>query len=195
MRQKDGTLGGTAFNVAVKMDGHPAFPDPPVKLADLKAAALGFNDAVGVCQDGTRRDTLRKNALKAALIALLNTLVYYVEAKSDNNPLTIVSAGFTLSNRGKNLPVPVGAVSINALTNPKSGCLNLAMTYGPYVWGFEVQVSIAPGIWVAAGYFTDPSDVTIEGLTPCQIYGVRVRVHGSKNQVSGWSDAVSHMAM
>lgn len=194
-RQRDGVIGGTALNVAAKMDGNPAFLDPKVKLADLKMAAQNFNDAVGVCQDGTRKDTLYKKALKAALIAMLDTQADYVEANSNNNPVTIASSGFPLANRGKNSPVPVGTVSINALINFGPGGLNLDMAYGPHVWCFEVEVSITPGVWVPAGFFTDPRNVTPSGLTPGQMYAVRVRVHGSKNQVSGWSDVVSHRAM
>jgi hypothetical protein len=44
-------------------------------------------------------------------------------------------------------------------------------------------------------YYTDPNDVTPSGLTPGQMYAFRVRVHGSKNQLSDWSDVVSHMAI
>ena len=81
------------------------------------------------------------------------------------------------------------------MTNAGSGALNLDMDYGPNVWGFEVEVSTAPKVWVPAGYFTDPRNVTATNLTPGTMYNVRVRVHGSLNQVSDWSDVVSHMAM
>ena len=194
-KQKDGQLGDTALNVAAKMTGNPAFSTSPIKPADLNTAALNFNVAVGVCQNGTTQDTLHKNALKAALIAMLDTLADYVEANSNNNPETITSSGFTLASSGSVSPAPVGTVSITAVTNAGSGALNLDMAYGPNVWGFEVQVSTAPNVWVAAGYYTDPRNVTATNLTPGQMYALRVRVHGSKNQISDWSDPVSHMAM
>jgi len=50
-------------------------------------------------------------------------------------------------------------------------------------------------VWVAAGYFTDPRNVTLVNLTPGTMYNIRVRVHGSSNQISDWSDPVSHMAI
>lgn len=194
-RAKDGDLGNTALNVAAKLDGNPAFLNPPVKPADLKTAALNFNVAVGVCQDGTTEDTLHKNALKAALIALLDTLADYVEANSNNDPEIITSSGFTLASTSKTTPAPVGTISINAINNASAGALNLDMNYGDNVWGFEVQTSTAPNVWVAAGYYTDPLNVTVTGLTPGTLYALRVRVHGSKNQISDWSDVVSHMAI
>jgi len=107
----------------------------------------------------------------------------------------MASSGFTLANTGKTSPAPVGTVTIKAVTNSAAGSLNLDMTYGPNVWGFEVQVSTAPNVWVTAGYFTDPRNVTATNLTPGTMYALRVRVHGSLNQVSDWSDVVNHMAM
>ena len=150
---------------------------------------------MGVCQDGTTEDTLHKNALKAALIALLDTLADYVEANSNNDPEIITSSGFTLASTSKTTPAPVGTISINAINNASAGALNLDMNYGDNVWGFEVQTSTAPNVWVAAGYYTDPLNVTVTGLTPGTLYALRVRVHGSKNQISDWSDVVSHMAI
>ena len=194
-RAKDGGLGNTALNVSTKMDGNPNFLTPSVKPADLKTTALNFNAAVGICRDGTSEDTLHKNALKAQLIALLDKLADYVEANSNNDPEIMASSGFTLASMSKTTPAPVGTVSINAVTNAGAGALNLDMNYGDNVWGFEVQTSIAPNVWVAAGYYTDPNDVTPSSLTAGQMYALRVRVHGSKNQVSDWSDVVSHMAI
>lgn len=66
---------------------------------------------------------------------------------------------------------------------------------GANVWDVEVQTSTGTGVWTAAEYFTDPRDVTPTNMTPGQMYSLRVRVHGSLNQVSDWSDPVSHMAM
>lgn len=193
--QKDGGLGETTLHVSAKMTGNPNFPNPTIKPPDLAAQANAFIAAVGVCQDGTTQDTIHKNALKKALIATLDTLADYIEANSNNNPEVMASSGFTLANTGKASPAPVGTVAINAVTNSAAGSLNLDMTYGPNVWGFEVQVSTAPNVWVSAGYFTDPRNVTATNLTPGTMYAIRVRVHGSLNQLSDWSDVVNHMAM
>jgi hypothetical protein len=193
--QKDGILGETALHVAGEMTGNPNFKTPTITPADLTTAANAFIVAVGVCVDGTTQDTLHKNALKAALIAMLDTLADYVEANSNNNPEVMASSGFTLADTGKTTPAPVGTVTINSVTNSAAGCLNLDLACGPNVWGFEEQVSSAPNVWVAAGYFTDPRNVTPSKLTAGTMYGIRVCVHGSLNQVSDWSDLVNHMAM
>jgi hypothetical protein len=193
--QKDGALGETALHVSASMTGNPNFLKPPIIPGDLATQANAFIVSVGVCQDGTSQDTLHKNALKKALIATLDTLADYVEANSNNNPEIMASSGFVLASTTAVTPAPVGGVSINAVTNPASGSLNLDTACGSHVWGYEVQVSADGGkTWVAAGYFTDPRDVTPTNLTPGTMYGIRVRVYGSLNQVSGWSDVVNHMA-
>jgi hypothetical protein len=194
--QKDGDLGNTALHVSDKMTGNVNFTKPAVDPALLKTSAQEFNEAVGVSKDGTTQDTLHKNALKKALIAMLDTEADYVESNSNNNPETMDSSGFTLASLTPVYPAPVGNVTITGVTNPASGSLNLGMDYGPNVWGFEVQVSTDGGkTWLPAGYFTDPADVTPTGLTPGVMYAIRVRLHGSSNQVSDWSDVVNHMAM
>ena len=188
-------LGDFALHIAASMDGNPKFPNPKVKPADIKAAALAFQASLATCQDGTRQDTLHKNGLKAALIALLDQNLADVELTANNNPEILKSAGYNLANPAAgSKPAPVGTVSIIGVTNAGSGSLNLALDIGPNVWGVEVQSSLNNGPWMPAGYFTDPRNVTPAGLTPGQMYNLRVRVHGSYNQVSDWSDAVQHMA-
>ena len=86
-------------------------------------------------------------------------------------------------------------MAISAVNNTGTGCLGLTLAIGPNVWGIEVQDSTAPGVWMAAGYFTDPRNVILTGLTPGSVHTFRVRVHGSFNQISDWSDPVSHMAI
>jgi len=191
----DGPLGERALHVADQMDGNPNFINPPIKAADLRTAANTFIASVAVCKDGTTQDTLHKGVLRTALIAMLDQLITYVELTANNNPEVMKSSGFNLASTTTAKPAPVGTVAISGVTNPGSGSLRLDLDVGPNVWGFEVQLSVTPGVWVPGGYFTDPRNVMPTGLTPGVMYALRVRVHGSMNQVSDWSDPVSHMAM
>lgn len=188
-------LGEFGLHVAVEMDGNANFQNPKVKPADLKAASQAFLDAVAVCQDGTTQDTIHKNTLRDALIVLLDTNLADVELTAQNNPEVMKSSGYNLANSGGVKPAPVGTVTIIGVSNIAGGSLNLSLNMGANVWGVEVQVSSVAGTWVAAGYFTDPRNVTPTGLIPGTMYAIRVRVHGSSNQISDWSDPVSHMAL
>jgi hypothetical protein len=132
--------------------------------------------------------------LRAALIGNLDDDANYVELTAKNDPQIMAGSGYTLASTGAVKPAPVGTVAIKGVTNLGGGSLNLDLDMGPNVWGVEVQVSTTTGTWVPAGYFTDPRNVTPVGLTPGTTYSIRVCVHGSSNQVSPWSDPVTHMA-
>ncbi len=193
--QKNGDLGGTALHVTEKMTGNINFVDKSIDPAALGLAANAFIKQVAVCKDGTRQDTILEQQLKVALIAMLNKFADFVEANSNNDPVIMASSGFPLASLDRVSPAPVGTGSIAAVTNPDGGCLNLVVTCGPNVWGVEVQYYITPGVWLPGGYFTDLSDITPAGLPPCTVLGLRVRLHGSYNQTSPWSDVVTHTVM
>jgi hypothetical protein len=190
----DDPLGDFSLHVSAEMDGNVNFPTPKVKPADLKTATLTFQAAVAVCKDGTSQDTLHKKTLRAALIALLDQNLADVELTANNDPEIMKSSGYKLANAGGGVkPAPVGTVTITGITNLGGGSLNLSLDMGANVWGVEVQVSTVPGVWMPAGYFTDPRNVSPAGLIAGTMYSIRARVHGSYNQMSDWSDPVSHM--
>jgi hypothetical protein len=186
-------LGDFALHVAAMLDGNTSLPNPPVKPADLVTAANTFIAAVAKCEDGTKQDTINKNALRAGLIENLDDDAKYVELTAKNDPQILASSGDNLPSGATVKPAPVGTVTISSVTNLGGGSLQLVLDMGPNVWGVEVQTSTATGVWVPAGYFTDPRKVTPANLTPGTTYAIRACVHGSLNQVSPWSDPVSHM--
>ena len=190
----DAPLGDFALHVATMLDGNTSLPAPPVKSPDLTTAANNFLAAVAKCEDGTKQDTINKKALRAALIGMLDDNANYVELTAKNDPQIMASSGYNLASTGGVKPAPVGTVTITGVTNLGGGSLNLDLDMGPNVWGVEVQVSTTAGTWVPAGYFTDPRNVTPTNLTAGTTYAIRVCAHGSLNQVSSWSDPVSHMA-
>jgi hypothetical protein len=194
-QSQDAPLGDFALHTAAMLDGNTKLPAPPVKPADLIIAANAFIAAIAVCVDGTRQDTLNKITLRTALIGNLDDNANYVELTAKNDPQILASSGYNLASTGAVKPAPVGTVAITGVTNLGGGSLNLTLDMGPNVWGVEVQVSTDGGkTWVPAGYFTDPRNVSPVGLTPGTMYSIRACVHGSSNQVSAWSDPVSHMA-
>lgn len=191
----DAALGDFVLHVADQLEGNASFPAPPVTPAALKSANTDFLAAVAVCQDGTKQDTIHKNSLRDALTGQLDQLVTYVELTANNDPEVMTSSGFNLASNTAAKPAPVGDVSISSVSNSGAGSLNLSLAIGANVWGIEAQVSTAPNVWTPAGYFTDPRNVTLTNLTPGTLYAIHVRVHGSLNQISDWSDPVSHMAI
>ncbi len=190
----DGLLGDFALNVASKLGGS-TYAASPVVAGDLTSAANGFTAAVGTALTGSPADTLFKNTQRAALIGMLDKIVTFVELVANNDPAIMINAGFSIASTSRSAQVPVGTVSIASVDNAGTGNLKLSLTMGPSVWAIEVQTSVGGAAFQPAGIFTDPRDITVKGLTPGTVYTCHVRVYGSHNQVSDWSDPVSHMAM
>jgi hypothetical protein len=182
-----------ALGVAEKMKDNPNFTDPDVPLALLTTTANQLVAAIALTDNGTKVDTAQKQAIKATLIAQLNTQANYVENIAQNDPVIIVSSGFGLASTVR-LPAWITGSAITRVTNAATTKLGLAVRVDKNAWAYEIQLSTAPDVWVPGGVFTDPHDITLTKLVPGTIYSIRVRVHGSNNQVGEWSSPVSHMA-
>ena len=52
-----------------------------------------------------------------------------------------------------------------------------------------------PGLWQAAGMFTNSRSMTIDGLTPGTNYVFQVRAIGGSTRYSDWSNPVSRMCV
>jgi hypothetical protein len=186
-------LADKALLVAEKMTDNPNFTDPDVALTLLTDTANQLIAATVQAADGTKRDTAHKHALQKVLIAQLNTQANYVENAAQNSAEIILSSGFDLASTTR-LPALVTGTAITAVTNVASTKLGVELVVDSNAWAYELQLSTVPDVWSLGFIFTDPRDITLTGLVPGTIYAIRVRVHGSNNQVSEWSMPVSHMA-
>jgi hypothetical protein len=191
--KQDGQLGDFALHIATSFTGNANFTTPPITPAALTTQANGFNTAVSACVDGTQEDTLTKNTLRLALIATLDQLANYVELTANNDPLKIVSSGFSLASTTRTHQVP-GMTSILSATNVASGKLGLELQVADHAWAYIVEYTALPGGAVKTATFTNPHDVTLTGLTSGSTYSIRVLVMGSGNQVTEWCAPVSAMA-
>jgi len=189
----DAPLADFGLHVAGKLDGNAAFPNLPFTVAALTAKANELSTSIGVAADGTKEDTAHKNAVRAELIAMLDTLAGYVEITAQNNEEKMLSSGFGLANTGRTPAVP-GMTSILSVTNLATTKLGLELAVADNAWGYIVAISSAPGVWMMVNTFTDPHDVVLSGLTPGTVYAIRVQVIGSGNQRSEWCEPVSHMS-
>jgi len=179
--------------VASKMAGNAYFVKPDVDVTLLTTTANSLIAAVAKAEDGTMEDTAHKNSILTTLRGLLDRQANYVENIAQNNPEIILSSGFDLASTTRT-PALVTGASITAVTNVASTKLGVEVTIDENAWGYEFQLSTTPGVWVHGETFTDPHDIVLVGLTPGQVYGIRVRVLGAGNQRSEWSEPVSHMA-
>ena len=193
-RKADAALAAFMRRVAEGLDGNINFPALPIAPALLRSKAAAFNDAVVACLDGRKLDTAHKNTLRAEVIALLNEEANYVELTAKNDLEILLSSGFDVVSSNPPTPVAVGMTAILAVLNEASTKLRLKLQVAHHARSYEVQVSLAPGVWVFMESFSDPHNVVLTDLVPGTVYAIRARALGSKNQRSEWCDPVNHMA-
>ena len=189
----DGKLGDYGLKVGNSMTGNPNFTTPPITGPALVALTNTMNAAVGKSLNGTSTDTQDKLAKRLNLISSLDTMATYVELQSGNDPVKLVSSGFELASLSRTRKAP-GSSFISGVTNVASGKLGLALATAANAWVYLVEQSVVGTTNVKLTAFTDPRNAVLADLTPGAVYLIRVRVMGSGNQVSEWSEYVQQMA-
>jgi hypothetical protein len=194
-RMTEGALGGYALHIGTSMTGNPNFvtPAPPFTGAALTTLANTYISAVGAKVGSIGVLTAAKNAAQAALISALDQTADYVELNSQNNPVKIESAGFTLASTS-HAQAQVGTTGINSVTNIATTKLALDLVVAANAWCYVIQVSTAPNVWTTWLVVTDPHDAVLTGLTPGTTYSIRACAMGSGNQQSEWCNTVTQMS-
>jgi len=193
-KMMEGNLGEFALNVSGKMDGNAFFPNPKVTPKQMTDKANEYIVAVAISVDGTSADTAHKNAVKAQLIALLDSLADDIESTAQGNVEMLASTGYHLTSPSAVSPAPVGTVTITNINNVASTKLGLDLDVQGSVWSVPVQMMTAPNVWVTLGVFTDLNDVVLTNLVPGTVYTLRACAMAAGNQQSEWCTPVSHMS-
>src|SRR5258705_436100 len=104
-----------------KMAGNPAFSNPPVELAVFLTAITTFSASVVVALDGSKQAIAIMKKQREGLVKMAEQLGHYVEAASNNDPVTITSSGFEIRSTAR---VPLAALAqpvIDSLDQGKTG--------------------------------------------------------------------------
>src|SRR3989442_4025009 len=76
------------------MTGNPAYPRPPIDLADLSAALDRFVAARAALLDGGRKATVERDRCRVEVTKMMRQLGLYVEDTCQNDMATFVTSGF-----------------------------------------------------------------------------------------------------
>ena len=190
----DPNLGEFALGVGGKIDGNPLFAGFKVTGAQLVIKATEFNTAVASCVGGDSTDTAHKKAVRAALIAMMNTIANEVEDLAQGNVEILTASGFHLTNPNAPSPAPVGSVAIQNITNVATTKLELDLAVTGNVWTVVVESMTAPNVWMKVAVFTDLNNTVVPNLQPGTVYTFRVCAMAAGNQQSEWSAPLSAMS-
>ena len=82
------------------------------------------------------------------------------------------------------------------LDNSVSTRLSLKLRAVANAKAYEVQFSTDSGeTWQRLGFYPHTKGIIMTGLTPGVVYAMRVRAVGGSTRYSGWSNAISRMAL
>ena len=189
----DSELADFGGNSATVLDGNLAFPNLPVKPADLKAQVDTLKTDIQAALMGGLQLTAKKNASRDALIESLRANGHYVQTVASRNLDLLLSSGyFAIStNRAQS---PLDKPAITGIENAAAGQLLVRVTPIANARAYHVQTSSGSGAWQDAGIYSRARSILLPGLTSGTVYNVRVRAIGGSTGASDWSDPQSHIS-
>lgn len=141
-----------ANGIVIAMTDNPAFPAPPVSMADLARVNKDFETALTAAFGGGIQLTAVKNAARVALIAALRDEATYVQMRARNDLPTLLTSGFSATSKNaaqSPLPKPV----IFKIVNECSGELVVRAARVPNTNSYQVRRHNGDGVWEEGGVF------------------------------------------
>jgi len=193
-----GDLLQAATAIYTGTNGNPAFPNPTVDMAVLKADIDNFSSAITASLDGGKKALAERNRLAEVLIKALRHLGKYVEINSKDDMKTFLSSGFQAKSVGRPGPSSLSESIRSVKQGPNSGQLLVSIAAVPGAHSYEVRWGVMgtggalPGAWTsqAAGKTRPPALIT--GLTPGTNYAIQVRAL-TNSGYTDWSDPVARI--
>jgi hypothetical protein len=184
-----------AILVLVCLKNNPLFPKPPVSLADLGALLTAYQDAMSAAKLGGPKASAAFREARAKLVTALRQTAAYIQSPGLTKESDVLSSGFDLAvwnTRQAPLTTPV----LVRLDNSVSTQLSLKMRAVADAKAYEVQFSADGGqMWQRLGIYPHTLGIVLTDLTPGTVYAMRVRAVGGSTRSSGWSNAISGMAL
>lgn len=204
------TMIHVSYNFAEFKDGnllergqevHQAFLAYPTEVTGCAVTAVALDTAnkdfsakVGAMAQGGTAATLARDAARETLVGLLRQIATWLENKAQGDADVITKFHFDFADRGHHTPVTLDKPVIQAILNELTTQLKLRVSALANAHSYVVEYRTGSGAWLAGGTFTNSRGLVVAGLTPGTLYEFRVRAVGGNNQLSDWSDSVSHMA-
>jgi|SRR5579884_2703477 len=177
------------------MSNNPAYPTPPVAMADFKTAIDSFTTLVYDAEDGGKKAINAKKKQRVVVVKMVTLLGHYVEVACNDDLTTFNSSGFTAASTTKSLPQPLAQSVIKYVDRgPHTGIIVVRPDKQKGAVSYEVRYSPAPAAGATPNWLsvvqTSPKGFTVAGLTPGTSYEFQVRALGRLGY-SDWSEPVT----
>ncbi|PYS14352.1 MAG: hypothetical protein DMG15_08430 [Acidobacteria bacterium] len=180
--------------------GNAAFPSPPVDLAAFKAAISNYAASIVVALDGSKQAIGNKKKLREVAVNMVEQLGHYVEANSNDDPVTFVSSGFEIRPTNRVPPLPLDQPQISRVDQGKSGELLVKVTPVQRARHYEIRYGALGTGGTPATTFGSTAiasaqkAASVDNLTPGTTYTFQVRAYG-KLGFTEWSNPVQRMCI
>ncbi len=182
-----------------KLLGNTAFPNPPVDLATFLAAITPFAASVVVALDGSKQAIAIRKKQREELVKMAEQLGHYVEAASNEDPVTFTSSGFQIRSMNRSPLQSLDQPVIDRLDQGKSG--ELLAIVKPVAGARTYEIQYAPAVsggaspvWTKITIATARKPVPVENLTPGTTYMFQVRAFGNPG-FTEWSQLIQRMCI
>jgi hypothetical protein len=200
-RQSDGSVSTRGKAVYKGMRDNDDFPDPPIKLSDLKSAVDDFDLSIAQALDGGKMAFARKEKCRVILVDMLRQLGHYVESVAGDSMDVFLSSGFEPA--GKSTPTRAIVPRILKIKQGRSGELYVSyeafyrqVLYYELRYGQEGPGGELPDPWMKTLQSKQARrPALIQNLTRGAIYCFQVRVYKNDETFSDWSDTATKMSI
>lgn len=191
--KRESELSTTSERIEEKMNNNPAFPNPPVTLAELKRMRLEFQTARANAKGRDKEMVSIKNDKKAILVNSLQIQADYVTVTSKGDRTLILNSGFEASGEesGNSLPPSIGELEVQ-LGQSGEVTTRAKKVAGAkaYVHQYTKEPPGANTEWFGVG--SSSVNHTFEGLASDKRYWFRVVAIGFNRQ-RAYSPVVSRV--
>jgi hypothetical protein len=182
------------------MDGNPAYPNPPVSPAELKAAIAAYAVSSAAALDGSKTAVADRKRKRADLTIMARLLGHHVEVACNGNMATFLSSGFEAATTTRTAPQPLPQPSIVKVDQGRnSGQLLVTIKPLSKARNYDLRYAAlgsggAPGQWTTITVPSAKQATAIDGLSAGTTYTFQVRAYG-KLGYTDWSDTVMRMCI
>ena len=167
--------------VASSMDNNPAFPDPEVPIADMRALHERFTQAISEATEGSRQSKFVRNDILVEAIDMLRTQANYVRTKANGTATILTSSGFDMQRERQRIGRP-DAPRVSQAAYPSSGTLKLRWNRVRGAKSYKVFLRQPGSATTELVTVTTSASHIITGLVSFQPYFVQVSAIGAAGE-------------
>ncbi len=194
-RLADGKLSAFAGATAVGLTNNPDLLTPPVAATVITTLQQVFDDAIVKALDGSKLDTVAKNAARLDLITSLDKNASYVDINCDDDLSVLLSSGYQAVSANRAQAI-LNAPDVMAVDSPQTGALKVRIKPDYKSKSYVGRIKTAAGSEFGPSIsFASSRKIVFNGLTAGVTYVMQLCAIGGSTGQSDWTEPFTKMSM